>query len=503
PPPPPKKTAEAVVPELYFTDLVALREPTTFDGVSHQPLLSAGEHAGDLGLIDGIPFILDDDGSYDHHLNRFFRECPTMGARSPNTIKAYALDILTFSRFLHEQRHGKGIWKADRQDLIAFHRARRLTDHSARISASSWNRSVTAFEKFYGWARDEGLLTTTPFGKRDWIKISRTPRGPAQGQRYSYREAGARHHDMRYVGLDRFYSFRDIGLRGRQSDGRDNPDWRGRHGERDALFAELLVCTGLRLEEATSLLPADLPRHDDPALGADRSCPLKLPAAICKGGKGREIRVPRRLLRRIDQYVGIERSQIVARWREHRRWDNIRQPIMVQGWSRDFALVSDRNGQSRRRRDGLLPSERRRLLMVDAAGLPLEPAALWLTDDGRPMRPSTWEAVFARAEARCRQNGLDIHITPHMLRHVFAVHMLSLLIRAQLGWIGPDPDQKSAAYRRVIGDPLQKLQRLLGHASIASTYIYLDSLDEARMLVDKAAGDFADTLDDLEIGAPA
>ena len=73
----------------------------------------------------------------------------------------------------------------------------------------------------------------------------------------------------------------------------------------------------------------------------------------------------------------------------------------------------------------------------------------------------------------------------------------------QLGWIGPDPDQKSAAYRRVIGDPLQKLQRLLGHASIASTYIYLDSLDEARMLVDKAAGDFADTLDDLEIGAPA
>lgn len=490
------------MPELYFTDLAALREPATFVGMNYQHGLAAGDQGSELGLIDGMPFILGDDGEYDPHLNRFFRECPTMGARSPNTIRAYARDILTFLRFLHERRNGKDIWKADRQDLIAFHRARRLTDHSGRISAASWNRSITAFAKFYGWARDEGFVTTTPFGDRDWVKTSATPRGPARRPRNSYREAGARQHDMRYVGLDHFFSFRDIGLRGRQPDGRDTPDWRGRQSERDALFAELLVCTGLRLQEATSLLLADLPRHDDPALGADRSCPVRLPAAICKGGKAREIRVPRRLLRRIDEYIEIERSLIVARWREHRRWERIREPIMVQGWSRGFAIVSDRNGRSRRRRDGLLPSERRRLLVVDDAGLPLEPAALWLTDDGRPMRPPSWEAVFARAEARCRHNGLDIHLTPHMLRHVFAVHMLSLLIRAQLGWIGPDPDQKSAAYRRVIGDPLQKLQRLLGHASIASTYIYLDSLDEARMLVDKAAGDFADALDDLDIGAP-
>ncbi|WP_245331644.1 hypothetical protein [Bradyrhizobium sp. NAS80.1] len=37
------------------------------------------------GLIDGMPFILMDDGSYDLNLNRFFRACPGMGARSPNT----------------------------------------------------------------------------------------------------------------------------------------------------------------------------------------------------------------------------------------------------------------------------------------------------------------------------------------------------------------------------------------------------------------------------------
>jgi hypothetical protein len=68
--------------------------------------------------------------------------------------------------------------------------------------------------------------------------------------------------------------------------------------------------------------------------------------------------------------------------------------------------------------------------------------------------------------------------------------MLSMLIREQIDAVladGPPDEPGSAAYRRVIGDPLQKLQRLLGHASIASTYIYLDSLEESRALVEAAA----------------
>lgn len=30
------------------------------------------------------------------------------------------------------------------------------------------------------------------------------------------------------------------------------------------------------------------------------------------------------------------------------------------------------------------------------------------------------------------------------------------------------------AYRRVMGDPLAHLQKLLGHVRIATTYVYLD-----------------------------
>lgn len=41
-------------------------------------------------------------------------------------------------------------------------------------------------------------------------------------------------------------------------------------------------------------------------------------------------------------------------------------------------------------------------------------------------------------------------------------------------------------YRRLIGDPLQQVQRLLGHASLATTYIYLDHLATRADTVDTA-----------------
>jgi len=100
---------------------------------------------------------------------------------------------------------------------------------------------------------------------------------------------------------------------------------------------------------------------------------------------------------------------------------------------------------------------------------------------------AAWEAVFMRASARCRRFGLDIDVTPHMLRHTFAVHMLTLLLREQMAWLLEErAGRMSPAYRRLIGDPLLKLQRLMGHSRIESTYIYLDHLDECQALIDAA-----------------
>ena len=137
------------MPQLYFTDLRALRRPAIVASVSHELPFEIIATAATFGLVDGMPFILGDDGSYDHDLNRFFRACPTMGLRSLNSLRAYARDIVVWLRFLAERRAGKSIWAADRDDIAAFHEARRLSSPTHRISASSWNRSVAALDKLY------------------------------------------------------------------------------------------------------------------------------------------------------------------------------------------------------------------------------------------------------------------------------------------------------------------------------------------------------------------
>ncbi|MGE4302712.1 MAG: tyrosine-type recombinase/integrase [Novosphingobium sp.] len=433
-------------------------------------------------MIEGMPFIVHDGGSYDHHLNRFLRSCPTMGVRSLNSVRAYARDIVVWMRFLDEQRNGKSLWQADRDDIAAYHRARRLSEPAYRISAASWNRAVAALDKLYRWARDEKLVAEMPFTYRQsWVRS--VPNGALQAVSANCaREPGARRGDMRFVDLDRYLLFRDVGLRGRLPDGGEDPDCHGRHGERNALFAELLITTGLRLQEASSLLLTELPRSSrgDPAI---RSVPFRLASATAKGGRGREIRLPVRLLKQLGDYARLERDNAAHRNRTDPPTRQIARPIlaMVDGRrslrfanaERDVAVSVDR----------LTPGERSRLVDAETG----EPLALWLTETGPPMTMAAWEAVFMRASARCRKLGLDIDITPHMLRHSFAVHMLGLLLREQVAWtVGGGAAHAGAAYRRLIGDPLLKLQRLMGHSRIESTYIYLDHLDDAQAIVEAA-----------------
>jgi site-specific recombinase XerD len=171
-----------------------------------------------------MPFILDDDGAYDINLNRFFRACPTMGVRSMHSVKAYARDILTWLRFLKERRGGKTVWQADRDDVAAYHAARRLSGVPHRISAASWNRNIAALEKLYRWGVEEELIRATPFTYRHVWGASPNAKMPAVAIRSNRaREPAARPHDMHFVDLERYLLFRDVGLRGRLPNGLDDP----------------------------------------------------------------------------------------------------------------------------------------------------------------------------------------------------------------------------------------------------------------------------------------
>jgi integrase/recombinase XerD len=76
---------------------------------------------------------------------------------------------------------------------------------------------------------------------------------------------------------------------------------------------------------------------------------------------------------------------------------------------------------------------------------PRSPANLFLTSRGTPFAAPT---MWLRIKQRVKRAGISRNITPHMLRHSFATHLLEH------------------------GADLRVIQELLGHASISTTEIY-------------------------------
>jgi len=138
---------------------------------------------------------------------------------------------------------------------------------------------------------------------------------------------------------------------------------------------------------------------------------------------------------------------------------------------------------------------RRRARMVECLdGSPVQPAWLFLTERGTPMSRQAWWAVFEAANRRVAKFGYDIRITPHTLRHTFAIHMLSRLIEQEYGRGAAQEIQRTdaAMYRQVYGNPLRTVQRLLGHRYIETTMGYLTYLGESEELIDRALGEWDD-----------
>jgi hypothetical protein len=109
--------------EVFFTDCATL---SGLEGLDAAEGLRRVAEFRRRFVPDDMPFVLGDDGSYEWVLNWFLRSLPTSGARSPRTWRAYAYDLVTWARFLAEQR-GRSVLDATREDLDAFYAARRLS----------------------------------------------------------------------------------------------------------------------------------------------------------------------------------------------------------------------------------------------------------------------------------------------------------------------------------------------------------------------------------------
>ncbi len=453
------------------------------------------------GVADGQPFVLGADGSYDVHLNRFFRELDSWGVRSDNGRAAYCRDVMLFCRFLAETRDGTSIWDRDGEDLRAYKVARLRVDGPHRVSVATWNRSIAALDKWVQWARYEGLLAAEPFRYAD--KTVLTPQGLRQARVNAEHEPDPQPAPIRFVPFEDYLLWRDVGLRGELPDGRPDPSWRGRNGERNAVFADLLVHTGMRLGEASSLLVGEVP----PLSGARVVGDVHLSAAVTKRGKARTVFTTGRVLRALHHYLEIERDALVVRKRAEGVYARATDVDVVRGAGRHALTLADRRGSWSYAKLGV--AARRRLVRRDESGQPAEPLWLWLGEDGRPLASASWQAVFRRANQRCARFGLGLDIHPHTLRHTYAVHMLGLLLRQTVRALGEREDRqltRAQVKRLLIGNPMRKLQLLLGHSQESSVYAYLDVLDAAQEIVFAALAEWDAqnvVLDQVKVDAAA
>ncbi|MHB1850340.1 MAG: tyrosine-type recombinase/integrase [Acidimicrobiales bacterium] len=434
------------------------------------------------GVREGQPFVLDADGTYDPALNRFFRELDSWGVRAANSVAAYARDLTLFCRFLHESRGGKAIWTCEEADLRAYKQLRLHGPAQLRVTVATWRRFIAALDKWVAWSLSEGLIEREPFSYRD--KSVWTPIGVRRVRVNAASEPHPGPAPVAFLAYPDYLTWRDVGLGGRGLNGRSDPRWRGRHAARDIAFADLLVSTGMRLSEGASLLVPELPAGSRSEGGTLQG--IYLAPAVTKRGRARTVFPPPRVNAALRRYVSIERDALVTATAAAGGYRVGRDTILVRRVGPRSLSLADGSQVSY---SGLDPPSRASLLLVGTDGEIAGPLALWLGEDGHPVSPASWQSVFRRANARCARAGQELSLSPHVLRHVFAVHMLGLLLRQSVAALGQNPGDtlSSAQLRRLlVGNPLRRLQLLLGHANEATVYTYLDVLDEAQEIVTAA-----------------
>jgi integrase/recombinase XerD len=112
---------------------------------------------------------------------------------------------------------------------------------------------------------------------------------------------------------------------------------------------------------------------------------------------------------------------------------------------RDRGLIRVRGGKGRKDRHTLLSDAA--LALVDAYLEGASPGS-WLFPGSRPGRPLSPRSVQKVTAAARRRAGITKPLTPHVLRHSFATHLLET------------------------GTDVRLIQELLGHASVRTTEIY-------------------------------
>lgn len=195
-----------------------------------------------------------------------------------------------------------------------------------------------------------------------------------------------------------------------------------RNSLRNISLIDLLVAAGLRITEALNLNRGDLPDINQPQWKNRKTVPLTVTG---KGKKTRTVPIPKHIMRAIWFYIESE---------EYRPKEEVN-----------------------------------------------DDSPVFLSTHGNRLSPRSVQLLFQRIS-----DATGIKLVPHGCRHTFAVYQLAGLIRKLAIRLKQIKEEGASAYKLLLTDPLRRLQKLMGHSSILSTYIYLDCLEEAEELVEES-----------------
>lgn len=425
------------------------------------------------------PVIVDSKMRPIAHVNAFL--AAISDSVSARTRDSYAYDTRRFVNFLENRR--TNVVAATQEDLVAYRKARTEIDGDA-VSSATWERDKIVIKLLYRFLIDEQLVPREPWtsaGRRSPIDYPGAVGSPP----------------IRFLSNTQWRLFRDVGLGGQLPDGSLDPRWKVSHPQRNVAGASLALSTGMRLQEFSSVLDLEVPYSAQNAVSFDI-------AATAKLGRQRTIQVPPETLKLIHLYRRTERAQVVRstmRAREKQidalaivsRVDPVRNRVFAtfQGRKQSWEIAR-------------MPSALRRVCVRETAN-GLEPLTLFVGSNGLAPQRRAWSAIFEAASRRVgRMSSLaevprmPFRITPHDLRHTFAVVLLRYLMM--------QASSREASRREgnlgggsisdhLIHSPILTVQRLLGHASPLTTMVYLRHVEDTELIVRRAL----DTWNDAEL----
>lgn len=339
------------------------------------PLTAAEGTWPAAGLAEGGAVFVGPDHRIDPLLCRFGQSSRFRGFEV-ETRRNYATDICLLLAFLSAR--GRYWTQARERDLEDF-RSWRLSApaNPARVGASKWNRELAAFTALYTWAGRERCVPANPVTMR---RVSEVYGVTREVPAHLVRPAVS---DMHWLTPRTWRLWSDIGLRGRTADGSPDPEWAGRLEDRNTAFVELVLSSGLRRQEAGSLLTFEVPAA---RLVGARYCRGRIAGAVTRSKASHTFYASAASVRDIESYVESSRAGAVRKAQRKGRYDRLVATRLVNeitGGPRLRVRWIDREG--RRFEQGLeaLGWRERMLLFTEGADGP-EPLWLWLNEASLP-----------------------------------------------------------------------------------------------------------------------